>query len=172
MKKLLFVLSLALPFALSNISDASAQRKNSTEKDVPNKVEQAYDATVDGTKKAYESTKNAVVEMTNEISEKFDKKDKKHSPDEWMKKENHDINEDYEKALRKINKSSFSQDQKNMLMKQASENKNLAIKQIKEKSDLMKKHWDARKNSEGFKKAMKEEKANRKAVKEVREILD
>ena len=91
---------------------------------------------------------------------------------EKMKHEQDEINEDYNKALKKINKSTFNADQKKMLTSQAAENRDLAVKQLKERTDLMKKHRDARMNSDGFKAAVKAEHANKKAVKEVREILD
>ena len=59
-----------------------------------------------------------------------------------------------------------------MLLKQAAENRDLMTKQLQDRSDLMKKHWNARKNADGFKAAAKAEKDNRKAVKAVRKILD
>lgn len=184
MKKLSYVLSLALPLAIiASASDAAAQRKNSTDKNAPNMVEEAYDATVDGTKKAYDatvdgtkkaynSTKEVVVEMKDDVSKKIDHMNEKKTPENWLKHENEEINEDYNDAIKKINKSSFNTDNKNLLLKQATENKDLAMKQIKDRSDMMKKHWEVRKNTKAFKEEMKMEKRNRKAVKEVRKILD
>lgn len=96
----------------------------------------------------------------------------KKTPENWLKHENEEINEDYNDAIKKINKSSFNTDNKNLLLKQATENKDLAMKQIKDRSDMMKKHWEVRKNTKAFKEEMKMEKRNRKAVKEVRKILD
>ena len=98
-------------------------------------------------------------------------KDKKEHH-EKMKFNQEEINKDYEKAVKKIEKSQFSADQKKLLMQQAQENRDLAIKQLNDRAELMKKHRNARMNDEGFFNAMKSDKANKKAVKEVSELLD
>lgn len=92
----------------------------------------------------------------------------KHNPEKMMEKQTREINEDYNEAIEKIGKSSFSNDQKDLLAAQAKENKDLAMKQLKEKTDLLSKHMEARK---GMKDSIMAEKANRKAVKEVKKIL-
>lgn len=163
MKKLLFALSMVLPLAM--MSNANAQRPNHTKKDVSTQISETYDKAVDSTKEAMHNTKE-------DMSRQIDKMNKKPSPEKWLNHQNKEIDEDYSKAVKKINKSTFNQDTKNLLMKQAAENKDLAMKQAKERSDMMKKHWDARKNMDGFKKSMHDEGANRKAVKEVRDIID
>lgn len=148
MKKLSYLLSVILPIALLfGISDANAQRKNDTKKDV--NVESS-------------------MEKPNAKMPKTEKMHKgKHDKGYKLEKQNREINEDYDEAVEKIGKSSFSAEQKQALTKQAAENRDLAMKQAKEKHDLRMKHWKAR---EGMKDAMKAEKHNRKAVKEVDDI--
>lgn len=166
MKKLNFVLALALPLAImSNIDDAAAQRANHTKKDVTTTISETYDNAVESTKEAYHHVKDS-------LSGKTDKMKKKCNFEEKLNHENKEISEDYDKAIRKINKSAFNADQKKLLMTQAQENKDLAMKQVKERFDMMKKHMDERMKDTSFKAAVKADKANKKAVKEVREILD
>lgn len=132
-------MSAILPVVLlANLSEAQAQRKNSTDKEM-----------------------KAAVEMV-------DKKDAKIK--HWMAKESHDINEDYDKAVKKINKSNFSEANKNILMSQAQQNRDLMLKQIQERGDLMLQNWQAREAAMGAEMMSHED--NRKAVKEVNEILD
>lgn len=50
------------------------------------------------------------------------------------------VNKHYQKVLRKIAKSSFSKELRNLLSEQATENRDLALKQLKEKMDLCAKH--------------------------------
>lgn len=138
MKKMFYVISAVLPVVLlANLSEAQAQRKNSTDKEM-----------------------KAAVEMV-------DKKDAKIK--HWMSEENNEIVEDYNKAIKKIDKSSFSAANKDILKTQAQHNKELMQKQIQERGDLMMKHWQER---EGMRAEMKQSKENRKAVKEVNDILD
>ena len=138
MKKMLYVMSAILPIVLlANLSEAQAQRKNTTEKDM-----------------------KAAVEMV-------DKKDAKIK--HWMSEETNEINEDYSKAVKKINKSTFSDTNKEILKTQAQHNKDLMLKQLQDRGDLMMKHWQER---EGMRNEMMQSKENRKAVKEVNEILD
>lgn len=156
MKKLLCVLSLALPIALiSNISTADAQRKNHTDKDVPAKVEAQMP-----------KHEGMMTKHEDKGMHKMHKKD----PARWLEKEKREIQEDYDEAIEKIGKSTFSQEHKNVLVKQADANKALAMKQAKEKSDQLQKNWN---ECQKFKEEMKSpDKANSKAIKEVREILD
>lgn len=138
MKKMIYFAAAVLPVVLlANLSDAQAQRKNSTEKDM-----------------------KAAVEMVNKKDVKI-----KH----WMSEETNDINEDYSKAVKKINKSTFSDANKEILKTQAQHNKDLMLKQLQDRGDLMMKHWQER---EGMRNEMMQSKENRKAVKEVNEILD
>ena len=120
-------MSAVLPvILLANLSEAQAQRKNSTDKEM-----------------------KAAVEMV-------DKKDTKIK--HWMSEENNEISEDYNKAIKKIDKSSFSAANKDILKTQAQHNKELMQKQVQER--------------EGMRAEMKQSKENRKAVKEVNDILD
>lgn len=85
-----------------------------------------------------------------------------------MNEKTKDINEEYNTAIKKIDKSGFTQEQKELLVKQARENRDLAMEQMKARSDMRQRHMDAR-----MKMNMQEmmgEKANRKAVKAVGKI--
>ncbi len=86
----------------------------------------------------------------------------------WLAKEKKDITEQYDKAIYKIDKSQLDENLKNLLKQQADENKNLAIKQAEEINDLMKKNQTAR---EPYRAEILKDKSNRKAVKEVDDIL-
>lgn len=86
----------------------------------------------------------------------------------WLAKEKKDIIEQYDKAIYKIDKSQLDDNLKNMLKQQADENKNLATKQAEEINDLMKKNQTAR---EPYRAEIMKDKSNRKAVKEVDDIL-
>ena len=86
----------------------------------------------------------------------------------WLSKEKKDIAEKYDKAIYKIEKSQLDENIKNMLKKQADENKNLVMKQAEEIDDLMKKNQTAR---EPYRAEIMKDKSNRKAVKEVDDIL-
>ena len=86
----------------------------------------------------------------------------------WLSKEKKDIAEQYDKAIYKIEKSQLDENIKNMLKKQADENKNLVMKQAEEIDDLMKKNQTAR---EPYRAEIMKDKSNRKAVKEVDDIL-
>ena len=96
------------------------------------------------------------------------KKMQKRSPEHWLAKEDAEINEDYNEAVYKIGKTSLPQDAKDLLLSQAQANKELALKQAKEKSDLMMKNMEAR---EKFRDQIMQEKRNRKAVREIEDIL-
>ena len=84
------------------------------------------------------------------------------------KKKTEDRGEKKNTAIKKIDKSGFTQEQKELLVKQARENRDLAMEQMKARSDMRQRHMDAR-----MKMNMQEmmgEKANRKAVKAVGKI--
>lgn len=80
-----------------------------------------------------------------------------------------EINEDFHKANKRIEKSSFNENQRELLRKQARHNKDLALKQLKEREDLRQKHIQERMDA-GVHKMMKDNKVNRKAVKKIDDI--
>lgn len=145
MKKL-YMLTTAAAIALMAANPALAQRKNTTSHDVA-KVET--------------SAETPMHKMKKDMGKHHQKK---------MQENTREINEDYQKALHKIDKSSFSDEQKTLLKKQAAENKDLALKQSQERAQQAEKHMKARK-ALNMQDAM-HDKANRKAVKEIHEIAD
>lgn len=167
MKKTLLSLALLLPLALS-ATDAAAQRKNNTNHDVlpasdmMTSDEEMPAQTMHEHKKHKKSDKHK-----DEHGYKIHKMFKK-SPEEWLSKENGEINEEYREAVAKINKSTLPQVDKDLLLKQAAANKELALKQAQEKMELLKQNWQER---EDFSQELLKEKANRKAIKEVDDIL-
>ncbi len=86
----------------------------------------------------------------------------------WTADKTADIQEEYNEAVKKINQSNFSSNQKELLMKQARENQDLALKQMKERAELRVKHGEQRLNMNMGDMMM--DKANRKAVKKVMKI--
>ncbi len=145
MKKL-YMLTTAAAIALMTANPALAQRKNTTSHDVA-KVETSADAPMH--------------KMKNDMGKHHQK---------MFEEENLEINKDYQKSLHKIDKSSFSDEQKTLLKAQAAENKDLALKQSQERAQMAEKHMKARKALN-----MQDQmhiKANRKAVKEIHEIID
>lgn len=86
----------------------------------------------------------------------------------WLAKEKKDITEQYDKAIYKIDKSQLDDGLKKMLKQQADENKNLVMKQAEEIDALMKQNQTARKP---YRAEIMKDKSNRKAVKEVDDIL-
>ena len=85
-----------------------------------------------------------------------------------IEEKKYDIEEDYNKALRRIDKSSFNQEQKDLLKKQAQQNRDFALKQVNDRQQLMQQQMQARQNLDM--RAMTEHKANRKALKSVSRI--
>lgn len=151
MKKFVYSLAVILPaIMLISSSDALAQRKNTTEKDVVPAYAAEQDYQYDGCK-CPKGRKCDSGCMKNRMNEKTK-----------------DINEEYNTAIKKIDKSGFTQEQKELLVKQARENRDLAMEQMKARSDMRQRHMDAR-----MKMNMQEmmgEKANRKAVKAIGKI--
>lgn len=92
-------------------------------------------------------------------------KDKHHG---WLDEKIEDIREDYDKAIKKIEESSFTEEQKKLLTDQAAANRDLAISQAQAEADQTAKNRAAR---SGFDSAVRASKKNRKAVKEVDDIL-
>lgn len=86
----------------------------------------------------------------------------------WLANEQEGIQEDYDEAVYKIEKTSLSKTTKNLLISQAKANKELALKQAAEKDKLQMKH---KKEREKFKKEINSEKRNRKALKATEDIL-
>ncbi len=86
----------------------------------------------------------------------------------WAEDKLEDVHEDYEKAIKKIGKSSFSEEQKKILKAQADANRDLVTSQIKALSAQLTKN---QKERESFKEAIKSSRENRKAVREVDDIL-
>ena len=87
---------------------------------------------------------------------------------DWAEDKLEDINDDYQKAIKKIDKSSFNEEQKKLLTAQAEANRNLATAQIKAVSEQMTKNRNERVS---FKEAIRASRENRKAVREIDDIL-
>lgn len=156
MKKMLYMMSVVLPMTLLvNVSDANAQRQNHTRKDVP----------VAGM--AVSEQGQAQPAMQKMPCNKDKKCDKMMDSSKWLDKKNRDINEEYNEALEKINKSTLSEANKSILKSQAAETRDLVMKQAKERSEMMGKQFDARK---GMRSEIQASKQNRKAVKEIMDI--
>lgn len=175
MKKINFIMALALPaLIMGSANDANAQRANHTRKDAPTSIEQNVDEKV---KNIDEHKKHDKKEHKKHHDGDKDKKHDKHDKhkkhhDEKVREDINDVEKDYQKALKKIDKSSFDSAQKDLLRRQAKENMELEKKHIKERADMMGKHFDERRNDEAFQNSAKADKANRKAIKKVRDILD
>lgn len=166
MKKLFSILALALPLAMTaHLDDANAQRANHTKKDVPVAYEDSARSDAEKLKKESKHEKKA------EKKHHKDHKGKKHHK-EKMLEDKAEVEKNYDKAVKKINESSFDKEQKKLLLKQADENKELALRHIKERSELAGKHWDERQAKDGLKDKAMADKSNRKAIKKVRDIMD
>ncbi len=167
MKKLFSILSMALPLAMAaQAGDALAQRPNHTKKDVTAAyTEQATDSRAMDKKEIHKHHDG------KKEHKKHNMKDAKHQG-KMFGEERKEIEEDYNKAMHSIEKSSFNANQKGMLKKQADENRKLVLSQIDAREKLAKEHMEARKASEEFQKAVKAEKSNRKVLKKINEILD
>ena len=168
MKKLLYGAALILPLAM-----AAANADAFWHRDVHHNAE-ANAATVNeaGNQAAQPQQKDMKQGKPCKKCDKHDmkamKKMQKRTPEHWLAKENAEINEDYNEAVYKIGKTSLPQDAKDLLLSQAQANKELALKQAKEKSALMMKNMEAR---EKFRDQIMQEKRNRKAVREIEDIL-
>ncbi len=86
----------------------------------------------------------------------------------WLHKEMTEIQEDYDEAISKINHSSFTDEQKNILKSQADANKALAEAQAKATNEQLKKNMAARKS---FLSNDKSAHKQRKVFKEIDDIL-
>ncbi len=163
MNKMYTLLS-AAALAVFIVSPALAQRKNTTSHDVkPVNVSNSI------AKSDKSECKCGKDENCRKKCKKEMKKDgaRKHHNQRQQEQLN-EINEDYAKALKKIDASSFSAEQKELLKKQAMENKELSLQQAEVRSKLMQQQADARRAAD-MRSAMND-KANRKAVKKVMNI--
>lgn len=107
-----------------------------------------------------------IKDKKSEHKDRYDKKMK--NKGHWLENERHDIDEDYQEALYKIKKSQLPDNLKELLRDQAEENRSLALEQAEDRAELMKKHKAAR---EEYRDEFMKDKSNRKAVKEVMNIL-
>ena len=154
-KSSLAIITFGILFTLAifNISTAEAQRKNTTSHDV----------------EPVNLTAENVMENIEDSQVTHYRKDKKHHK---MGKENnkhYKYQDKYEEALKRIDKSSFSPEQKELLIEQARENLMLAEKQMQERKALAQQQMQKRSSLDM--KPMLKDKGNRKAVKSVNAIL-
>lgn len=165
MKKLLYTAAFVLPLAVAAVNaDAFWHRDVHHDAEAPVAAQQMNDQAAEKMQK-----KEMRAEMhKDKHDKKMMKKMQKHNPERWLAKETAEINEDYSEAVYKVGKTSLPQDAKDLLLSQAKANKELALKQAKEKSDLMMRNMEAR---EKFRDQILQEKRNRKAVREVEDIL-
>lgn len=178
---------------LLSVSNAQAQRKNTTSHDVQPVMlnQQAENSVASQNDNAPADGKNMYKKHQKDKKKMMDKcacKDCKKGADcncgkdggcmntKMMKKQHHEakedvegINEDYMKAIKKIQESTFNDEQKVLLTQQAEHNKDLALKQLQERQTLRQKHMQERMNL-GMQELMKGNKTNRKAVKKVDKI--
>ncbi len=87
---------------------------------------------------------------------------------DWVEDKMEDVTEDYNEAIKKINESSFTAEQKSILTAQAAANRDLMSSQINAVSQQMRKNMQQRAN---FRDAIKASRENKKAVKEIDDIL-
>lgn len=153
---------------LLGVENAQAQRKNHTKADVA--IAQAQDSDENNCNCMAEDEDCSCQKMLKKKHKK-DKDMKKHHKDkkhhDWLNNEVDDIEKDYDKAIEKIDKSSFSDKNKDILRRQAQDNKDLAIKQANEINELRMKHSEARK---AMADEIAAEKDNRKAIEKISDI--
>lgn len=173
------IMAPALMLAVCNQADA--QRKNTTSHDV---------APVDFTTVSDNATQNVNTGECNcgqdkkclkeckKMMKKDQKKDKKHkdkkekkdkkSHHKMVQEQTEEINESYAKALHKIEKSSFSPEQKELLKQQAEQNRDWALQKMNEYQQLMQQQMQARQKLDM--QALMKDKDNRKLIKRISEI--
>ena len=95
-----------------------------------------------------------------------DAKEKKHKS--WLDKEIAEIDKDYHKAIEKLDKSSFNEEQKKVLEAQAEANRKLATEQAQAVAAQKAKNMEERASMGD---AIKSDKDNKKVIKEIDEIL-
>lgn len=166
MRKMLYMLTFVLPVAvLANINAIDAKSRGHMEE--KNVAADAKEMSEGCTKKDC-NCKNADCMKTNCNCMKKGMKKGMKSDSHWLAKQNEEITEDYDEALYKIEKSKLSAENKKILRTQAMQNRDLARKQAGEKVNL---RMEQEKTRESFKEDIMKEKSNRKAVKEVNDIL-
>lgn len=167
------IMAPALMLAVCNQADA--QRKNTTSHDV---------APVDFTAVNDTSSQNVnkgecncgqdkkCLKECKKMMKKEHKDDKKHKEKKhhhkMIQEQTEEINESYAKALHKIEKSSFSPEQKELLKKQAQQNRDWALQKMNEYQQLMQQQMQARQKLDM--QALMKDKDNRKLVKRISEI--
>lgn len=97
---------------------------------------------------------------------------KDHMKKNWLDKETADITEDYDEAVEKINASSFTEEQKNVLKAQAQANKELALSQAKAADAQMQKNREARKGFFNSDNSQTENKKHGKHGKKARKVFE
>ena len=170
------VLSLVLPALIAGAGQADAKHRGFLETN--NQVsDEAPAAMATNPSEAYKTRaqdnyNNAIDNVKDYAGDKAEHKDrhdkKMKNKGHWLENERHDIDEDYQEALYKIKKSQLPDNLKELLRDQAEENRSLALEQAEDRAELMKKHKAAR---EEYRDEFMKDKSNRKAVKEVMNIL-
>lgn len=159
--------------AIDNVKDYAGDKAEQAGDYISDKASDARDYA----KEKYNNAKKYVKEKTGDAedhikdkkAEHKDRHDKKmKNKGHWLENERHDIDEDYQEALYKIKKSQLPDNLKELLRDQAEENRSLALEQAEDRAELMKKHKAAR---EEYRDEFMKDKSNRKAVKEVMNIL-
>ena len=176
------IMAPALILAVCN--QASAQRKNTTSHDVaPVDLTTVNDTATQNVntnecncgqnKKCLKECKKMMKKDQKEDKKHKEKKDKKNKKDKkshhkMMQEQTEEINESYAKALRKIEKSSFSPEQKELLKQQALQNRDWALQKMNEYQQLMQQQMQARQKLDM--QALMKDKDNRKLIKKISEI--
>ena len=173
MKKLLYTAAFALPLAIAaGNSDAFWHRDVQNDAAAPSAAEQVSDKAAQKMSKKELKKEMKHEKHQDKHHDKHDmksmKKMMKNNPERWLAEETAEINEDYNKAVYKIGQTNLPEDAKDLLLSQAKSNKELALKQAKEKSEQMADNMEAR---EKFRDQFQQEKRNRKAIREVEDIL-
>ncbi len=177
--KLAAAVILAPALAIASANQAAAQRRNTTSHDVkPVDLTAVAGETASAPSRTVDNNgcncgkDSKCMQKCGKMKKGFDKegKDKKAAGKHCAKMEekSRDIEEDYNKALRRIDKSSFNQAQKELLKKQAKQNRDLALKQNAELRQLMRQQSQERRDLDM--RSMTDHKANRKALKSVSKI--
>ena len=97
---------------------------------------------------------------------------KDHMKKNWLDKETADITEDYDDAIKEINESSFTEEQKTILRAQAQANKELALSQAKAADAQMQKNREARKGFFNSDNSQTENKKHGKHGKKARKVFE
>ena len=170
------IMAPALMLAVCN--QANAQRKNTTSHDVApvdfTAVSDSASQNVNKNecncgqdKKCLKECKKMMNKERKYDKKHNDKKDKK-SHHKMMREQTEEINDSYAKALRKIEKSSFSPEQKELLKQQAEQIRDWALQKMNEYQQLMQQQMQARQKLDM--QALMKDKDNRKRIKNIAEI--